>query len=322
MKIPHSVREAYTRQLEKYENLRIEVDKLLRSQKEERWHYESRLKTEESYALKLESGRFEADQMEDFFACELVVENQTRISIAEHFVLRHFDPAYRKPQSDGFTHKASNAFPFDDLRLYVRYKDHPTVKPSGLAGLVFEVQIKTFLQHAWWIATHDLTYKSDDISWAKERIAFQIKAMLEHAEVSIGNAESLATTRDLAKDNKVAQKLSEALKLFKELWLPESLPENLVGLAKNTVVLSDELGISLEELKAMVEQENLVGRGALTLNLSPYCILIQTIINQNSQKLRAFLTGRQKKLKILLPKEIELPPELEPLLDERVIRVL
>src|SRR5215213_854291 len=218
MKIPRSVRDVYLEQLEKYQKLKEIVDALVVPLKDARWHYESRVKSEEGYALKLETGRAEVDKFEDFFACTLVVENQARIKSAKNLVLSHFTLKYRRPKYDDFTHKSSESFPFDDLRLYVQYKDDPTLPPTGVDGLLFEFQIKTFLQHAWSIATHDLTYKSDTISWAKARIAFQIKAMLEHAEVSIETAESLALTPDLAKSDSSTKSVSEAIELVKGLW--------------------------------------------------------------------------------------------------------
>src|SRR6185295_542993 len=81
--------------------------------------------------------------------------------------------------------KGTHEFSFDDLRLYTKWKPDVTLPTPTFAGVVFELQIKTFLQHAWSIATHDLIYKTDSISWPKERVAFEIKAMLEHAENAI-----------------------------------------------------------------------------------------------------------------------------------------
>src|SRR5207247_360952 len=111
--------------------------------------------------------------------------NSTEIDQAEALIRENFTVNERRPRQRDRTHKAPHAFPFDDLRLYVRVPNTPASPPTDLVGILFEVQIKTFLQHAWSIATHDLLYKADDANWNKERIAYQIKAMLEHAEISI-----------------------------------------------------------------------------------------------------------------------------------------
>src|SRR6185503_14915453 len=102
MKIPQSVRNAYLQQKEGYERLQAEVDSLLKSLKDPRWHYESRIKSEESYALKLETGRSQVDRFEDFFARTLVVENQARIEAAKKLVQDYFDLEYRRPKYDDF----------------------------------------------------------------------------------------------------------------------------------------------------------------------------------------------------------------------------
>jgi hypothetical protein len=313
MKIPLSVRDAYARQYEKYEKLQKQVDRLVMSLKNTRWHYESRVKTEEGFALKIETGRADPNKLEDFFACTLVVENQARIRPAKDMVLSHFPLKYRRPKADDFTHKSSESFPFDDLRLYVQYKDDPTLPATGLDGVLFEFQIKTFLQHAWSIATHDLTYKSDTISWAKARIAFQIKAMLEHAEVSIETAESLALTPDLAKSDSSTKSVSDAIVMAKGLWPAAQLPEDIVRLARNITSLAKALDISLEELRVIIDKETMESRGTKTLNLSPYGIIVQSVINQTPEKIKSFLSIYSRDFKLFIPKEVELPPDLDAL---------
>ena len=57
--------------------------------KDRRWHYESRVKNLESFALKVESGRYDdPNQVEDFFACTIVAENLDSMSKAEKLVLQ------------------------------------------------------------------------------------------------------------------------------------------------------------------------------------------------------------------------------------------
>jgi ppGpp synthetase/RelA/SpoT-type nucleotidyltranferase len=100
-----------------------------------------------------------------------------------------------------------------DLRLYVTLPDSPALPPTDLSDVVFEVQIKTFLQHAWSIATHDLLYKTDAVNWSKERIAYQIKARREHAEISIQEAEDLATSAALAKEDRKTVRVKKGISL-------------------------------------------------------------------------------------------------------------
>ena len=136
MKIPASVRVLFEELSPRYTALLRMVDLLVQIKKERRWHYESRVKTIQSFALKLETGREPIpNQPEDFFACTLVVENQTRVRDAEDFVRQLFTVAERRPVNNDTTHMPAYSFDFDDLRLYVLWKDHPSKKPSGLNGI-------------------------------------------------------------------------------------------------------------------------------------------------------------------------------------------
>ena len=47
--------------------LKKRVDILINDIKKPHWHYFSRIKNLESYALKMETGRFNVDHLEDFF---------------------------------------------------------------------------------------------------------------------------------------------------------------------------------------------------------------------------------------------------------------
>ena len=122
-------------------------------------------------------GRFEEPAaLEDFFACTVVVANTSELNQAEEMIRKNFKLRERRPKGKKTTHKTPAAFPFDDLRLYVTVRDDPPMPPTDLSGIAFEVQIKTFLQHAWAIATHDLVFKSDEVDWGKQRIAYQCQS--------------------------------------------------------------------------------------------------------------------------------------------------
>lgn len=307
MKVPGSVRDAYAWCSERSEGLQARVDALVLGRKRPRWHYESRLKELVSFAQKVETGRV-ADPLalEDFFACTLVVENHRMVAEARRLVESIFDVREVRPPQPGRTSKQPSDFPFDDLRMYVRWRADPSEPPVPFSDLTFEVQVKTFLQHAWAIATHDLVYKTDRASWPLQRVAYQIKAMLEHAEVSILRAEDLAETEILNLQNKEHEHLEQIIEFLERHWDAASLPPNRVLLARTIASLLARLGVDVEALEATLSAETALGRGASTLNLSPYGILVQSLLNQRPDAFdRLTGTGKPAAFRIFLPREIE-----------------
>ena len=309
MKVINSLFRTYQEQLPQNIELKEKVDEILKTNKKERWHYFSRIKSIESYALKIESGRFIPYAIEDFFGCTLVVENSVELNNAKELIIKFFKIIEQRPNSDDYTFKNPESFPFDDLRLYVKIlpkDDMPPESPyNKLSDILFEIQIKTFLQHAWSIATHDLIYKGDEISWAKQRVAYQIKAMLEHAEVSIYEINSIKNSKIIAKVNKKIQYLSKIKEFVTMNWSLEELPKDFVKLSENVLELLECLNISIHDMQTYLDVETCAGRGTKTLDLSPYFILIQTIINQKPKKLDDFFKDSTKFSKIVIPKEVD-----------------
>ena len=272
-----------------------------------KWHYTSRLKTLESFALKIETGRCaNPNAIEDYFGCLIVVQNISEISIAVEMVTRFCTIEYRRPKSDSITHKNSDSFPFDDLRLYAKLKAEEFLPEDPLTNIVFEIQVKTFLQHAWSIATHDLIYKSDKVSWARERIAYQIKAILEQAEVSISGADKLSELPEVSKENPDFTLLKEVQKLIIDSWVKEDLPADTLRLSRTVFDLLKATGLSVKELKSILETETSLGKGVKTRDLTPYTILLQSIINQKPDVIRKFDSNTKNRFKIFLPNEVAL----------------
>ena len=204
--------------------------------------------------MKLESGRFaEPGTIEDFFACWFVVPTIADLSTAEKLIEDKFEVTERRPKDNILApNKEPDNFRFDDLRLYVKWKKEPALRDPIYTEVVFEIQLKTFLMHAWSIATHDLVYKSSTPSWATSRIAFQVRAMLEHAEISIYEAENLAKSPTLSQSTRRFKRLAEVSEFLRKMWQSEELPGDLTHLSENIDFLMQFFKVDLAELEKII----------------------------------------------------------------------
>jgi ppGpp synthetase/RelA/SpoT-type nucleotidyltranferase len=312
MKVPQSIRAAFDAQAEKNGRLAKVVEDRISELKDPRWHFEGRVKQVESFALKIESGRIrKPEALEDFYACTLVVRNAPEIPEAERRIRERFTILERRPRKDVDTRKRPEQFPFDDLRLYAQLQENPSLPKTDLHEIRFEVQIKTFLQHAWSIATHDLIYKTDDVQWSKARIAYQIKAMLEHAELSIGQAEQLSNGALVNQSDAATRELQEIIAIFRQRWEVGRLPADIKRLAENVQQVAWRLDLKPARIAEILDVEEKNGRGAKSLNMSPYGVVMQAIVYHECAKLDAFLNDGAKRGMVMLPSDLELPADAD-----------
>ena len=309
MKIAKEVRDAYAKSKDKYKRLNKSVDEVLKHRVEERdWFYFSRIKGLESFSLKVETGRVkEPSELEDYFACTIVVPLFSQITCAEKLIKEEYFLQEKRPRDNDSTWKESSNFAFDDLRLYVRHKDSVSGKYSDLEGMLFEIQIKTILQHAWTTATHDLIYKSGVKDWPSERIAFQIKAMLEHVETSIAEADKLSASPSVKKTDEQTRKIRSVMDQMARFWLKGHLPQDdLKRLAENTLAVLNAGGIDCENLSCILdrERERIGIAPEIPEHISPYSFVVQAVAHLPDFKTKFY---RQRQTTLVIHKDMDLP---------------
>lgn len=297
MKVEASVRRMHDGLAEVAEVLQPEVRELLEdTAKASGWHFSDRVKKLESFALKLALGR----EVDDFYACSLIVPNLTQAQQAIELVEGCFAVIARRPKEP--IRSRPTQFDFDSPRLYCKLK--PSVDPAPRHGMLFEVQVKTLLAEAWSKATHDFSYKSGEISWARERLAAQLKAILDNVELSVAEAETLSRSPgiDRAHESYIAR--SKVL-----TWLRDDLgsrsdvllPFDLRRLAEAVFRLLGFMEAGLDDLRGWIDAEEAAGRGFALRDLSPYAIILQSAM---SQKPAAFHRRARSNEKLFLPPEV------------------
>jgi ppGpp synthetase/RelA/SpoT-type nucleotidyltranferase len=308
MKIVKNIRDLYSGCMPRYKLLENEVNQILKPLVEnEGWFFISRVKGLESFALKIETGRVSSpESMEDFFGCTVVVPTLGHIEQAELLILNNYDLKYRRPENDVTTHKAPSNFTFDDLRVYVERRPLISGRDPELVGMLFEVQIKTVLQHAWTVATHDLIYKSNTVNWPLERIAFQVKAMLEHAEVAISEANRLADAPAVAKRDKNTIGMLTLIEQIKRIWSAERLPTDVKRLADTIHALLQACDLMPEDFQDLIMNEKL-RIGVLPTDLSPYAMTVQALANKDGLDLSHKISRRHIRTKLVIHSGMDLP---------------
>jgi ppGpp synthetase/RelA/SpoT-type nucleotidyltranferase len=199
----------------------------------------SRIKTIESLAEKIETGRFKKwSELDDLFGCTVIIPNLSQ----EQQVIKFCQDTFQvtKTVKRGQNKKSPDTFKFDSTRISARLKSVEDTNIDNLLSIftvIFEIQIKSAFEHAWAVSTHDLVYKSSGIDWKKLRLAAQIKAIVEQLDTMILAFEQISPAiqeSDYPEIKRKCQIAAATLELFELNKIPEELkPKDMTRFCEN-----------------------------------------------------------------------------------------
>lgn len=220
------------RQYQQYLPLVEEVAKRVKSTlvnfcDKEGYAFTSRIKTIESLAEKIETGRFKKwSDLDDLFACTVIIPRLSQEQEVIDFCQKSFNVT--KTLKRGQAKKAPDVFRFDSTRLSAKLKNiDPSLDQTlNIFNVFFEIQIKRAFEHAWAVSTHDLVYKSSEIDWKKLRLAAQIKSTVEQLDTLILAFEEVSAVIQESPYPELKKKIQIA-KLTQQLFEQKKIPEEL-----------------------------------------------------------------------------------------------
>lgn len=209
--------------------------------------FTSRIKTIESLAEKIETGRFKKwSDLDDLFGCTIIIPTLSHEKEVVEFCKSTFEiiSTIKKGQNK----KSPDTFRFDSTRIYAQLKKNESTDINNelnISTIKFEIQIKSAFEHAWSVSTHSLVYKNSEFDWRKLRLAAQIKATVEQLDMLILAFEE---TSEFIEDNRYPEiqikryLANETNQLFLSRKLPDELrPKDMSRFCDNLYRLLIEI---------------------------------------------------------------------------------
>lgn len=270
--------------------------------------FDSRVKSKESFAQKVETGLFtDPNKIIDLYAATIVVPTNKDVHSVEKELEKDFG-VIKKIEN---RKKSPSDFQYDDIHLHVQFKPKILIPGKEYLQRSFELQLKTFLQHGWAKATHDILYKGQTFSWPRFRVASQIKAVLEQSDQILADIDKAI---DMCPDNEYVEfvEKKEISKIVTARWDSELLPLNTNGLVNEIynllVVCKKDVDYLDGELKSGKYNDILSAK-----SITPYQSILGILIKNASDSLckglkyndkKIYISNELKDMIISVPKEI------------------
>ncbi|NHF60172.1 hypothetical protein FK220_012520 [Flavobacteriaceae bacterium TP-CH-4] len=296
---------------------------LLNYCKSNNFAYSSRKKDLFSVSEKFETARFKSwDEIDDLVACTIIVPNLNKEPEVIAFIKSKFNVVDIKNKQSFELNPES--FRFDATRCYCKLKSLQTQVQTIYNQYTVEIQVRTALEHAWSVATHPLTYKSDIVEWEMSRLVSKLKANIEQLDMLIIGAADIKrhiisrgfTGVDFKKSIiRTTKKLLEN-KIIPAEHKPKDLSrysENVFNLFRNS---SDLRGYYKQRnFKQLIEfYENSLKSlsGSFPMSISLYQIVLGLFIQndrlKDDSKLQFLITNEMKSI---FPKSSEIKKVIE-----------
>lgn len=172
-----------------------------------------RAKDIESLRDKMETGRYpDFKSIDDAIAFSIVIDTLDQEDEVRRFIRNAFTVSSMK---SGNTIRDERTFDFDSTRMYCRLIDN---LETGIGEIIFEVQIRTLLQHAWSKITHRHVYKAQVYDSRAGRLAAELMAQLEAADRTFSRFDAVSKTvkvvarQDVVLSNSLTAMIDELVK--------------------------------------------------------------------------------------------------------------
>ena len=255
--------------------------------------YAGRLKEDQSLAEKLETGRVRRlDDLEDLFGCAIIIPNLAHEAAVLDRLGKMFSTMYVK--SRGKTHKNPDIFRFEATRFIGRLRIADP-EDGRLGSVSFEVQVRTAFEHAWSVATHSPAYKPDRPDWKLERLAAQMKALVEQLDslaLAYGQSADVLIQHPCVRTECEARVFDQYRALTVDGLIPGEIQPAKWGLfSRNIVALADAadwggrmyLEDKIERLLAAVSDElRRIGKSGYPLSLSLYQFTLGLLVQSKT----------------------------------------
>ena len=247
MGVPATLREAYSRWETHIESLGKYITNTIQVFADQhQFPFLKRKKDLDSLSEKLESGRFAKwSEIDDLFACTVVVPSVNY----EDDVIAFLDGVFQRVElrKRDWVWKPPEVFRFDTTRWYgIVGKDSHAPITDSAKTLRFEVQVPSYFDMAWSVATRDLAYKSDTIDWRRLRLAAAMKASVEQLDLLVATfsdvTDAVLTSRH-PPTNARRIIVEELNALVQEGLIPVDLiPQSWSRIADNVIALVKSAG--------------------------------------------------------------------------------
>jgi len=265
-------------------------------------YVEARIKPKESFMAKIEkTGKDPIDEIEDLVACRLIVKSSSNIDEILEKIEEKFNIERRS-----FRSYHPSEFIYDDIQLILSFKDSPYISNKELLGKKFELQIRTGLQDALAEVIHGETYKTDTLTWQKERTASELRANLELVDDILSGFSKVSAILQEEKEYKPYQHKNEIIKLLKDVWSAEKLPEDL---RRASIIIEDYLKLAdatVEDLSNWLNQHTDIVNA---VSITPCQIILTVLFLEKGVFLKK--VKKQSRRLLITDEMIDICPQLE-----------
>ncbi len=307
MIIPKTIDAFYGKIVDSLNLLKSNIDPTLRNIADSLniTYVDARIKPKESIMAKIEKEgcKNPADEIEDLVACRLIVNNISEIDTVKEKINQLFNIEDEKSKRS----RSPNEFLYDAIHLILSFRDSPLISNKDILGKKFELQIKTSLQNALDEVTRDEIYKTDILTWEKDRTASELRANLELLDILLKDFPKIVAIQE-EREYELYQNRNKIIGLLKDVWSTEKLPEDL---RRASIIIEDYLRLAkakVEELSGWLnlsKHTNIVN----AVSITP-CQIILIILFLEKE---AFLKNVRKENRSLLitSEMIDICPELK-----------